>query len=58
MRLEGHDAYEFTARMLAWTAEQVAAGRLRGAGALGPVDAFGLELAEAGTAEAGIARAG
>lgn len=58
VRLEGHDPYDFTARMLAWTAEQVAAGALRGAGALGPVDAFGLDAAEAGTAEAGIARAG
>ena len=48
----------FTARMLAWAAEQVAGGALRGAGALGPVDAFGLDLAEAGTAESGIARAG
>ena len=58
VRLEGGDAYEFTARMLAWAAEQVAGGALRGAGALGPVDAFGLDLAEAGTAESGIARAG
>ena len=36
VRLEGGDAYDFTARMLAWAAEQVAAGALRGAGALGP----------------------
>lgn len=58
VRLEGGDAYDFTARMLAWTAERIAAGALRGSGALGPVDAFGLDAAEAGTAESGLARAG
>ena len=43
VRLEGGDAYDFTARMLAWAAEQIAGGALRGTGALGPVDAFGLD---------------
>jgi hypothetical protein len=33
-----------------------AGGGMRGTGALGPVDAFGLDALEAGVAEAGIAR--
>jgi hypothetical protein len=43
--------------MLAWTAERAAAGELRGTGALGPVDGFGLDALEGGVAEAGLARA-
>jgi hypothetical protein len=57
VRLEGVDGYEFTARMLAWTAERAAAGELRGTGALGPVDGFGLDVLEAGVADAGLERA-
>jgi short subunit dehydrogenase-like uncharacterized protein len=56
--LEGVDGYTFTGRMLAWGAEQAAGGRLRKAGALGPVEAFGLETLVAGCAEAGISEAG
>jgi hypothetical protein len=40
--------------MLAWGADRVAAGALKGKGALGPVDAFGLEELVKGCAEAGI----
>jgi short subunit dehydrogenase-like uncharacterized protein len=57
VRLTGVNGYDFTGRMLAWGAEQALAGGLKGTGALGPVDAFGLEALEAGAAEAGIARA-
>jgi len=57
VRLQGVDGYDFTARMLAWTAERAAAGELRGTGALGPVDGFGLDALEGGVAEAGLARA-
>jgi short subunit dehydrogenase-like uncharacterized protein len=57
VRLEGANGYDFTAAMLAWGAEQAAAGALKGTGALGPVDGFGLDELERGVAEAGIARA-
>jgi short subunit dehydrogenase-like uncharacterized protein len=55
VRLEGRNPYDFTAGMLAWGALRAAAGGLLASGALGPVDAFGLDALEAGVAEAGIA---
>ena len=55
VRLEGVNGYDFTAGMLAWGAATAAAGGLRGTGALGPVDGFGLDELQAGAAEAGIA---
>lgn len=55
-RVEGVNAYTFTGKMIAWAAERAAAGGLQGAGALGPVDGFGLEAFEQGAAEAGIRR--
>jgi short subunit dehydrogenase-like uncharacterized protein len=58
VRLEGVNGYDLTAGFLAWGAMRAAAGGLLGVGALGPVDAFGLEALEAGCAEAGIARVG
>jgi hypothetical protein len=42
--------------MLAWGASQAAEGLISGAGALGPVEAFGRQALEAGCEEAGIAR--
>ena len=56
VRLSGVNPYEFTAAALAWGAQATADGGLQGAGALGPVDAFGLEALVRGCAEAGIAR--
>ena len=53
----GVDGYTFTGRMLAWGAERAVADGLRSTGALGPVEAFGLDELEAGAAEAGINRA-
>jgi hypothetical protein len=58
VRTEGVNGYTFTGESLAWAAEQIAAGRSQGAGALGPVEAFGLEALEAGVAECGISRVG
>jgi short subunit dehydrogenase-like uncharacterized protein len=55
-RVEGVNGYDFTARILAWGARTAAAGGLRGVGALGPVDGFGLDALQAGCAEAGIER--
>ena len=57
VHLTGVDGYSFTGEILAWGAERAAAGKVEGTGALGPVDAFGLEELEAGCAEAGIRRA-
>ena len=56
VRLEGENPYDFTGAMLAWGAMKAAGGGLRGAGALGPVDAFGLAELQAGVADAGITR--
>jgi short subunit dehydrogenase-like uncharacterized protein len=56
VRLGGVNPYDFTAAILAWGAETAAAGGLQGAGALGPVDGFGLEALVRGCAEAGISR--
>lgn len=56
VHLSGADPYDFTAGFLAWAARRAAAVGVHGSGALGPVDAFGLEALEAGCAEAGLAR--
>ena len=55
VHVTGVDGYTYTAGMLAWSAARAAAGGLRGTGALGPVEAFGLRELEAGAAESGIA---
>src|SRR3954447_3995454 len=57
VRLKGVNPYDFTAAVLAWGAQAAAAGELQSAGALGPVDGFGLEALIRGCAEAGISRA-
>ena len=57
VRLTGVNPYDFTAAILAWGAQTAAGGGLQGAGALGPVDGFGLEALVRGCAEAGISRA-
>jgi short subunit dehydrogenase-like uncharacterized protein len=54
IHLTGVDGYSFTGRILAWGAEQAANGAVKGTGALGPVDGFGLEALTTGVAEAGI----
>jgi short subunit dehydrogenase-like uncharacterized protein len=54
VHVAGGNAYTFTGRMLAWGAERAAAGGLRGTGALGPVDAFGLDALRDGCRWAGI----
>lgn len=57
VELAGPGPYTFTARMLAWCAVRAASAGVSGTGALGPVQAFGLEALEAGCAAAGLARA-
>ena len=59
VELIGPNVYEITAEIVAWCAERVIAGETEGeAGAMGPVEAFGLERLEAGARELGLARAG
>jgi short subunit dehydrogenase-like uncharacterized protein len=58
VHVKGVDGYTFTGRMLAWGADRAAAGALKGTGALGPVDAFGLDELVKGCAEAGISEQG
>jgi hypothetical protein len=52
VHLAGVDGYEFTAGFMAWAAQQP----ISGAGALGPVEAYGLERLRAGAAAAGLDR--
>jgi short subunit dehydrogenase-like uncharacterized protein len=52
IHVAGVDGYAFTAGFMAWAAQQPVSG----AGALGPVEAFGLERLEAGCRAAGLER--
>jgi short subunit dehydrogenase-like uncharacterized protein len=56
VELAGVDGYDFTAGMLAWAAIRASESPIEKTGALGPVEAFGLEALEQGAADAGIAR--
>ncbi|MGH3797290.1 MAG: saccharopine dehydrogenase family protein [Pseudonocardiaceae bacterium] len=58
VRLVATDPYQLTARLLAWGAERAAERGVSGPGALGPVDAFGLDVLTAGAAEIGLHRCG
>jgi hypothetical protein len=58
VRLRGPNVYTLTAGLLAWGARQAATRGVAGTGALGPVEAFGLEALQAGAAEAGVERVG
>jgi hypothetical protein len=50
------DAYDFTARFLAWSARRAAEDGVRVTGAAGPLEAFGLEAVQAGCRAAGLDR--
>lgn len=54
--VEGPSPYELTAELLAWAAAMLLTGQSTGAGALGPVDAFGLDALVDGCARMGLAR--
>jgi short subunit dehydrogenase-like uncharacterized protein len=56
VHLTGVNGYDFTAEMLAWAAQRVAADGLHGTGALGPADGFGLDRLTAAVERAGIRR--
>jgi short subunit dehydrogenase-like uncharacterized protein len=53
--LDGVDAYGFTSRFLAYAASRLATGAITEVGALGPLDAFGLEELHRAVNEAGLA---
>ena len=52
--LDSVNAYTFTGRIMAWGAIRALEGGLQGRGALGPVEAYGLDELEAGCAESGL----
>jgi short subunit dehydrogenase-like uncharacterized protein len=54
VQLSGDSAYAFTAGFLAWAAQRAAGAGVHGTGAIGPVEAFGLDELEGGCATAGI----
>jgi short subunit dehydrogenase-like uncharacterized protein len=54
VRLVTGDPYQLTADLLAWGAQRATEHGVSGAGALGPVEAFGLDALEAGAREAGL----
>jgi len=56
VRLVTGDPYTLTAGLLAWGAGRAAEHGVCGPGALGPVDAFGLDVLEAGCAGIGLTR--
>ena len=56
--MRGPNGYTFTGDVIAWGAQQAAAGGVQGVGALGPADGFGLRELEAGCAQAGLTRVG
>ena len=54
VHVTGIDGYTFTGRILAWGADRAAAGGLKGTGALGPADGYGIDELRAGCEEAGL----
>jgi short subunit dehydrogenase-like uncharacterized protein len=58
VHVTGVNGYTFTGRILAWAAQSAAEGALKGTGALGPIEAFGLPALVEGCAWAGIEEKG
>jgi short subunit dehydrogenase-like uncharacterized protein len=54
VRLEGVNGYTFTGEILAWGAVRAAEGGLRGSGALGPADGYGLDALREGVESSGL----
>jgi hypothetical protein len=54
VQLDGGDPYDFTARILAWAGTTALTDGVGGTGALGPVDAFGLDALAQGCVGAGL----
>jgi short subunit dehydrogenase-like uncharacterized protein len=56
VRLVSGDPYQLTADLLAWSAQRADEHGVSAPGALGPVEAFGLEALETGARQAGLHR--
>ena len=56
VQVSGPEAYGLTAALLAWGATRAAEQGVLATGAMGPVQAFGLDALTAGAAEAGLVR--
>lgn len=56
VELRGVNGYTLTGNAIAWAARQLAQGTVTATGAMGPVEAFGLERLEAGMEECGLQR--
>jgi short subunit dehydrogenase-like uncharacterized protein len=54
VRVDGPNPYDLSGVLTAWAAERMLAGDVTGTGALGPVDAFGLDQLRAGCEEVGL----
>jgi short subunit dehydrogenase-like uncharacterized protein len=54
VRVDGPNPYDLSGVLTAWAAEQILGGAVEATGALGPVDAFGLEQLRAGSEEVGL----
>lgn len=54
VRMESPNPYGLTGKLVGWAAERAAAGEIEGTGALGPVEAFGLEPLRAACASFGL----
>ena len=54
--VQGPSPYDMTAELLAWTSAMLATGQTTEVGALGPIDAFGLDAVESGCADLGLFR--
>ncbi|MDQ3761125.1 MAG: saccharopine dehydrogenase NADP-binding domain-containing protein [Actinomycetota bacterium] len=54
VRLVAGDPYQLTADLLAWGAQRAAEHGVLGSGALGPVQAFGLDALQSGALESGL----
>jgi short subunit dehydrogenase-like uncharacterized protein len=52
--LVGVDGYTFTARFMAWAADLAHQGRVRQAGAVGPIEAFSLDALREGCTQSGL----
>jgi hypothetical protein len=56
VHLRGPDPYTLTASLLAWGAQRAANSGVLSTGALGPIDAFGLEALRKAATAAGLER--
>lgn len=54
VHVDGPNPYDLSGLLTAWAAEQILGGAISANGALGPVDAFGLEALREGCAEIGL----